>query len=162
MSRPADALPSEPAVERLGISVIRGLAMDAPGRPTRAIRARPWPWPPWPTSSRPGSCGTIPTDPDWPDRDRFVLSNGHASILLYSMLYLTGYGLDLDDLSAFRQWGSRTPGHPERRHSAGVEVTTGPLGQGFANAVGMAVAERWLRARFGPEICRPPHLRHRR
>ena len=93
-----------------------------------------------------------PTDPQWPDRDRFVLSNGHASILLYSMLYLTGYGLTLDDLQAFRQWGSRTPGHPERRHTAGVEVTTGPLGQGVANGVGMGVAERFLRARFGPEL----------
>ena len=91
--------------------------------------------------------------PDWPDRDRFVLSAGHASILLYSMLHLTGYGLTLDDLEAFRQWGSPTPGHPEVHHTAGVEVTTGPLGQGFANAVGMGVAERWLRARFGPELC---------
>ena len=69
------------------------------------------------------------------------------------MLYLTGYGLTLDDLKAFRQWGSRTPGHPERRHTAGVEVTTGPLGQGVANGVGMGVAERMLRARFGPELC---------
>ncbi len=90
--------------------------------------------------------------PDWPDRDRFVLSNGHASILLYSMLYLTGYGLTLDDLKAFRQWGSRTPGHPERGHTTGVEVTTGPLGQGFANGVGMGLAERWLRNRFGSDV----------
>ena len=71
-----------------------------------------------------------PSDPGWPDRDRFVLSNGHASILLYSMLHLTGYGLTLDDLRAFREWGSATPGHPERHHTPGVEVTTGPLGQG--------------------------------
>ena len=71
------------------------------------------------------------SDPDWPDRDRFVLSAGHASMLLYSMLYLTGFGLELDDLRDFRQWGSRTPGHPEYRHTKGVEVTTGPLGQGF-------------------------------
>ncbi len=92
-------------------------------------------------------------DPEWPDRDRFVLSNGHASILLYSYLYLTGQGLDLDDLKAFRQWGSRTPGHPESGHTAGVDVTTGPLGQGLGNSVGMALAERWLRARFGPEVC---------
>ncbi len=90
-----------------------------------------------------------PADPHWPDRDRFVLSNGHASILQYSMLYLSGYGLELDDLRDFRQWESRTPGHPEAGHTAGVEVTTGPLGQGFANAVGMAIAERNLRARFG-------------
>jgi len=89
-----------------------------------------------------------PTNPDWLDRDRFVLSGGHASMLLYSMLYLTGYGLTMDDLQAFRQWGSRTPGHPEFGHTPGVETTTGPLGQGFANAVGMAMAERHLAARF--------------
>ncbi len=93
-----------------------------------------------------------PTDPDWVDRDRFVLSNGHASILQYSMLYLAGHGLELDDIKAFRQWGSATPGHPEAGHTAGVEVTTGPLGQGFANAVGMAVAERILRDRFGDDL----------
>ena len=92
-------------------------------------------------------------DPAWPDRDRFVLSAGHASILLYSMLYLTGQGLTLEDLRDFRQWGSQTPGHPEVGHTAGVEVTTGPLGQGIANAVGMAVAERWLRHRFGADVC---------
>src|SRR5687768_18518425 len=92
------------------------------------------------------------SDPAWPDRDRFVLSAGHASILLYSMLYLTGYGLELDDIKDFRQWGSRTPGHPEVHHTKGVEVTTGPLGQGFANAVGMGIAERWLRAHFGADV----------
>src|SRR5437763_13581986 len=90
-------------------------------------------------------------DPGWPDRDRFVLSAGHASMLLYSMLYLTGFGLELDDLRNFRQLGSRTPGHPEIHHTKGVEVTTGPLGQGVANGVGMGLAERWLRARFSPE-----------
>jgi transketolase len=93
-----------------------------------------------------------PADPGWPDRDRFVLSAGHASILLYSFLHLSGYDVSLDDLRAFRQWGSRTPGHPEVHHTPGVEVTTGPLGAGFANAVGMAVAERFLRARFGSEV----------
>ena len=92
-----------------------------------------------------------PADPAWPDRDRFVLSNGHASILQYSALFLSGYGLELDDLQDFRQWESATPGHPEAGHTAGVEVTTGPLGQGFANAVGMAIAEENLRARFGAE-----------
>ena len=92
-----------------------------------------------------------PADPAWPDRDRFVLSNGHASILQYSLLFLSGYGLELDDLREFRQWNSATPGHPEAGHTAGVEVTTGPLGQGFANAVGMAIAEENLRARFGAE-----------
>lgn len=89
-----------------------------------------------------------PANPGWLNRDRFVLSCGHASMLLYSLLYLSGYGLTLDDLRHFRQWGSPTPGHPERGHTAGVEVTTGPLGQGFGNAVGMAIAERILAARF--------------
>ena len=92
-----------------------------------------------------------PADPTWPDRDRFILSNGHASILQYTLLFLSGYGLELDDLKQFRQWESATPGHPEAGHTAGVEVTTGPLGQGFANAVGMAIAETNLRARFGAE-----------
>ncbi|MGH2810277.1 MAG: transketolase, partial [Actinomycetota bacterium] len=89
-----------------------------------------------------------PADPMWPDRDRFVLSAGHASMLLYSLLHLTGYDLTIDDLKEFRQWNSRTPGHPEYRHTPGVETTTGPLGQGFANGVGMAIAERLLAARF--------------
>ncbi len=92
-----------------------------------------------------------PADPAWPDRDRFVLTNGHASILQYSLLFLSGYGLEIDDLRDFRQWESATPGHPEAGHTEGVEVTTGPLGQGFANAVGMAIAEENLRARFGAE-----------
>jgi transketolase len=92
------------------------------------------------------------TAPDWPDRDRFVLSNGHASMLLYSLLYLTGYGLTLDDLRDFRQWGSKTAGHPEYTHVPGIEVTTGPLGQGFANGVGIGLAEANLRARFGEEV----------
>ena len=89
-----------------------------------------------------------PKNPDWPDRDRFILSAGHASMLLYSLLHLTGYDLTLDDIKNFRQWGSRTPGHPEYKHTPGVEVTTGPLGQGMANAVGMAIAEAHMAARF--------------
>lgn len=94
-----------------------------------------------------------PSDPAWPDRDRFVLSAGHGSMLLYALLYLTGYeGVTLDELRAFRQWGSKTPGHPEYGHTPGVETTTGPLGQGIATAVGMALAERLLNARFGNEF----------
>ena len=89
-----------------------------------------------------------PGNPSWPDRDRFVLSAGHASMLLYSLLFLTGYDVTMEDLEQFRQWESRTPGHPERGSTPGVEVTTGPLGQGLGNSVGLAIAERWLAATF--------------
>ena len=94
-----------------------------------------------------------PADPHWPDRDRFVLSNGHASMLLYGLLHLSGYALDMEAIRQFRQWGSLTPGHPEYRHTPGVEMTTGPLGQGISSAVGMALAEKLLAARFN----RPGH-----
>ena len=94
-----------------------------------------------------------PGDPHWPDRDRFVLSAGHACMLQYAALHLSGYDLSLDDLKAFRQWESKTPGHPEMHHTPGVETTTGPLGQGVGNAVGMALAERMLAARYN----RPGH-----
>ncbi|HEX3947939.1 MAG TPA: transketolase, partial [Acidimicrobiales bacterium] len=149
---PADAAPGDDGLEQLAINVIRGLAMDGPrkadsGHSGTALALAPLAHVLWTRVMR-----HDPADPAWPDRDRFVLSNGHASILLYSMLYLTGYGLELDDLKAFREWASMTPGHPEHRHTAGVEVTTGPLGQGFANGVGMGVAERFLRAKFGPDL----------
>ena len=143
----------DPTLVELGINVIRGLAMDAPeaansGHTGTAMALAPLAHVLWTRIM-----DYDPRDPQWPDRDRFVLSNGHASILQYAMLHLTGYDLSLEDLRQFRQWGSRTPGHPEFHHTAGIEVTTGPLGQGLANAVGMAVAERWLRTRFGSEIC---------
>ena len=141
------------ALEELGVNVIRGLSMDAPqhanaGHPGTAMALAPLAHVLFTRVLR-----HDPSDPRWPDRDRFVLSNGHASILLYSMLYLTGYGLTLDDLRGFRQWGSKTPGHPEYHRTEGVEVTTGPLGQGFANGVGMGIAERFLRARYSPDVC---------
>jgi transketolase len=140
------------ALEELGINVIRGLAMDAPqkansGHPGTAMALAPLAHVLFTRIMR-----HDPSQPGWPDRDRFVLSAGHASILLYSMLFLTGYGLELEDLKNFRQWASRTPGHPEHLETPGVEVTTGPLGQGFANAVGLGLAERWLRARFGGDL----------
>ena len=141
-----------PELETRAVSVVRGLSMDAPhaarsGHQGTAMALAPLAHVLWTRILR-YDAGA----PEWPDRDRFVLSAGHASILLYSMLHLTGHGLSLDDLRDFRQWGSATPGHPERGHTAGVEVTTGPLGQGIANAVGMAIAERSLRARFGAEV----------
>jgi transketolase len=144
--------PPEAGLEQRGIDVMRALAMDAVqkagnGHPGTAMALAPLAHVLWTRIMR-----YDPSAPDWPDRDRFVLSSGHASILLYNMLYLTGYGLELDDLRALRQLGSRTPGHPEYRHTPGVEVTTGPLGQGFANGVGMGIAEANLRSRFGPEV----------
>jgi transketolase len=139
-------------LEQLGINVIRGLAMDAPqradsGHPGTAMALAPLAHVLWTRIMR-----HDPADPDWPNRDRFILSPGHACILLYSLLYLFGYGLELEDLRQFRQLHSRTPGHPEVHYAPGIEVTTGPLGQGFANGVGMGIAERVLRARFGPDL----------
>jgi transketolase len=147
------AVVQDPALVELGINVVRGLAMDAPqaansGHSGTAMALAPLTHVLWTRIM-----AHDPHDPLWPDRDRFVLSNGHASILQYAFLHLSGYDLSLDDIKAFRQWGSRTPGHPERTHTAGIEVTTGPLGQGVANAVGLAMAERTLRARFGADIC---------
>jgi transketolase len=135
-------------LELLCINTIRTLAMDAvqkanSGHPGTPMALAPTAFVLWDRHLRHN-----PGNPNWPNRDRFVLSNGHASMLLYSLLYLTGYGLTLDELKNFRQWGSRTPGHPEYGVTPGVETTTGPLGQGVANSVGMAIAERWLEEHF--------------
>ncbi len=139
-------------LDQQAISLIRGFAMDAPlaaksGHQGTAMALAPLGHVLYSRIMR-----HDPADPAWPDRDRFILSGGHASILQYSLLFLSGYGLTLDDIKQFRQWGSATPGHPEVGHTAGVEVTTGPLGQGFANAVGMALAERRLRGQFGEDV----------
>jgi transketolase len=139
-------------IEQRGIDVIRGLAMDAVQKANSGHPGTPMALAPLAHVLYTRILKYDAEAPDWPDRDRFVLSAGHASMLLYALLYLTGYGATLDDLRAFRQWGSRTPGHPEYRHLPGVEVTTGPLGQGVANGVGIALAEANLRARFGPEV----------
>ena len=140
-------------LDQLCINTIRLLSVDTvqkarSGHPGAPMGAAPMAYALWDRFLKHN-----PADPDWPDRDRFVLSAGHASALLYSMLHLTGYDLPMEELQQFRQWGSRTPGHPELGLTPGVEVTTGPLGQGLANAVGMALAERWLATRFN----RPGH-----
>jgi transketolase len=140
-------------IEQRGINVIRGLAMDAVQKANSGHPGTPMALAPLAHVLFTRIMKYDASDPDWPDRDRFVLSAGHASMLLYSMLYLTGFGLELDDLRQFRQWGSLTPGHPEYRHTKGVEITTGPLGQGFGNSVGFAIQEKHLRERFGPELC---------
>ncbi len=142
-----------PTLERLAIDTIRTLSMDAvqkanSGHPGAPMGAAPMAFVLWTRHLR-----HSPEFPHWPDRDRFVLSAGHASMLLYSLLHLTGYDLPLSQLESFRQWGSQTPGHPEHGLTPGVEATTGPLGQGFANAVGMAIAER----RLAREFNRPKH-----
>ncbi|MDH3295439.1 MAG: transketolase [Acidimicrobiia bacterium] len=142
-----------PELEDLGINVIRALALDGPMRAKSGHQGTAMAMAPLAHALYTRVLRYDASDPEWPDRDRFVLSIGHASILLYSMLHLTGHGLELDDLKQFRQWESRTPGHPEAGHTAGVEVTTGPLGQGLANATGMAIAERFLRSRFGSDLC---------
>ncbi len=139
--------------DRDAVNLIRGLAMDAPlaaksGHQGTAMALAPLGHVLYSRVMR-----HDPKNPKWKNRDRFILSNGHASILQYALLFLNGYGVELDDLKSFRQFGSATPGHPEVGHTSGVEVTTGPLGQGFANAVGMAIAERNLRARFGASAC---------
>ena len=117
-----------------------------------------------PLSCGPATCATTRDDPAWPNRDRFVLSAGHGSMLLYALLHLAGYDLPLDELKRFRQWGSKTPGHPEYGLTPGVETTTGPLGQGFANGVGMAIAAKMAAARYNTAHAhdrRSLHLWHR-
>lgn len=131
-------------IDELCVNTIRFLAVDAvqkanSGHPGTPLGAAPMAYVLWDRFLKHN-----PTEPKWPDRDRFLLSPGHASAMLYALLHLTGYDLSLEDIKQFRQWGSRTPGHPEYGLAAGVEATTGPLGQGFANGVGMAIAERWL------------------
>ena len=142
---------TDPALDQLCVNTIRALSIDAileanSGHPGLPLGAAPAAWALWSRHLRHN-----PKNPSWADRDRFVLSAGHGSMLLYSLLHLTGYDLPLDEIKSFRQWGSRTPGHPEHGLTAGVETTTGPLGQGFANSVGMAIAEAHLAARFNRE-----------
>jgi len=135
-------------LDQLCVNTIRALAIDTvlkanSGHPGLPLGAAPMAYALWTRTLK-----HSPANPAWPDRDRFVLSAGHGSALLYSLLHLTGYDLPLEQLKQFRQWGSQTPGHPEYRETPGVELTTGPLGQGFAMAAGMAMAERHLAARF--------------
>ncbi len=133
-------------IDLLCINTVRALAMDAVQQAESGHPGTPMALAPLGYALFTRHMRHDPSDPHWPNRDRFVLSCGHASMLLYSCLYLTGYGLTLDDLKQFRQWESRTPGHPELGYTPGVETTTGPLGQGIGNAVGMAVAEAHLAA----------------
>jgi transketolase len=153
-AEPVTQMPAVPEeLERRAIDVIRGLSMDAVEKANSGHPGTPMALAPLAHVLFTRILRYDAADADWPDRDRFVLSAGHASMLLYSMLYLTGFGLELEDLKQFRQWGSRTAGHPERGHAAGIEVTTGPLGQGFGNGVGIGIVERHLRERFGADVC---------
>jgi transketolase len=135
-------------LDRLAVDTVRTLAMDTiqkagSGHPGTAMSLAPAAYVLWTRFLT-----FDPADPEWFDRDRFVLSNGHASVLQYAVLHLTGYPLGIRDLKQQRQWGSLTPGHPEYGHTPGVEITTGPLGQGVGNGVGFAIAERLLTARY--------------
>lgn len=142
-----------PELDRLCVNVVRVLSMDAVQKANSGHPGAPMGLAPLGYLLFTRHLRHNPANPGWLDRDRFVLSPGHASMLLYSLLHLTGYDLPLEELADFRQWGSRTPGHPEAGHTPGVETTTGPLGQGIANSVGMAMAERWLATRYN----RPGH-----
>src|SRR6478672_3165899 len=142
-------------IQRLSIDTIRTLSMDGVQHANSGHPGLPMAMAPAAYLLFTRILEHNPADPSWPDRDRFVLSAGHGSMLLYSALHLSGYALSMDELKGFRSWGSLTPGHPERDRvhvTPGVEITTGPLGQGFANGVGMAMAERFLRAHFGAEV----------
>src|ERR671919_690074 len=154
--RSVDPAASSEPVSRLCVDTIRTLAMDAVERAKSGHPGMPMAMAPVAYLLFTRYLEHNPRDPAWPDRDRFVLSAGHGSMLLYSVLHLCGYDLSLDELGRFRQWGSLTPGHPERilggHTTPGVETTTGPLGQGFANGVGMAMSERFLRERYGAEV----------
>src|SRR4051812_2994807 len=146
---------SSTATEQTCIDTIRTLSIDAVQKANSGHPGMPLAMAPVAYLLYAEVMSHNPKDPQWPDRDRFVLSAGHGSMLLYSALHLAGYDLSLDAIKNFRQWGSLTPGHPERDRvhvTPGVEVTTGPLGQGFANGVGMAIAERFLRERYGEEL----------
>ena len=143
MAESADA-----ALQLLAINTVRTLSMDAVQQAESGHPGTPMALAPLAYALYHRHVRHNPADPHWPNRDRVVLSCGHASMLLYSTLFLCGYDLSLDDIKQFRQWGSKTPGHPEVGHTAGVETTTGPLGQGLSNAVGMALAERHLAATF--------------
>jgi transketolase len=142
-----------PALDELCINTLRFLAVDMvqkanSGHPGLPMGSASMAYALWDRSLK-----FNPRDPHWPDRDRFILSAGHGCALLYALLHVTGFDLPLEELKNFRQWGSRTPGHPEYGKTPGVEATTGPLGQGLANGVGMAIAEVALAARFN----RPSH-----
>src|SRR4030095_12399687 len=148
MSAPVQKENSNPELDQLCINTIRALTLDAvqkanSGHPGLPLGAAPMAYVLWTRFLRHN-----PRNPKWDNRDRFLLSAGHGSMLIYSLLHLTGYDLSLDELKNFRQWGSKTPGHPEYGLTPGVEITTGPLGQGFANGVGMAIGAAHLGAKF--------------
>lgn len=140
------------ALEQLAVNTIKALSMDAVQRANSGHPGAPMGMADIAVTLWSRFLDVDPDTPDWPDRDRFVLSNGHASMLLYSILHLCGFGITLDDIRNFRQWNSHTAGHPEIDHKLGIEMTTGPLGQGFATGVGMALAETHLRARLGEDV----------
>ncbi|HSJ29069.1 MAG TPA: transketolase, partial [Acidimicrobiia bacterium] len=140
------------SLEQLAVNTVKGLAMDAVQRANSGHPGMPMGMADIAVTLWSRFLVVDPDDPTWVDRDRFVVSNGHGSMLLYSLLHLAGFPLDMDQLKAFRQWGSHTAGHPEIDHDLGIEMTTGPLGQGFGTGVGMAIAEEHLRARLGAAL----------